>query len=137
MCTMQPCNLLFLLLFPPIFRRRRQPPADPHTVDNGLHDRLTSSVEGHLNHEELAVAFEETDDSNTYVVLINDEEQYSLWPEFKKIPDGWRAVGMKGTRQECSGYVDKVWTDMRPLSLRQSMQATQERQAAAGTPGDS
>ncbi|HEU4655559.1 MAG TPA: MbtH family NRPS accessory protein [Steroidobacteraceae bacterium] len=58
-----------------------------------------------------------------YIVLINDEEQYSLWPKHRPIPNGWRAVGKEGTEAECSQYVDEVWTDMRPLSLRNRMQA--------------
>ena len=67
------------------------------------------------------MAFEE-EDQRTYVVLINDEEQYSLWPQGKDVPAGWRAVGKEGSREECSQYVDEVWTDMRPLSLRKQME---------------
>lgn len=62
-----------------------------------------------------------SDEAITYTVLINDEEQYSLWPEHKAVPAGWRAVDFQGTQQECSAYVDRVWTDMRPLSLRKAM----------------
>jgi MbtH protein len=61
-------------------------------------------------------------DERIHIVLINDEEQYSLWLKGKKIPDGWRAVGKEGTVAECSSYVDEVWTDMRPLSLRRKME---------------
>ncbi len=53
-----------------------------------------------------------------YCVLINDEEQYSLWPTFRDPPPGWREVGKRGTKEECMSYVDEVWTDMRPKSLR-------------------
>ncbi|MFI9450700.1 MbtH family protein [Amycolatopsis sp. NPDC052450] len=60
-------------------------------------------------------------DENTYQVLINDEEQYSLWPSEKEIPEGWRATGHRGSRQECMDHVDEVWTDMRPRSLRERM----------------
>jgi MbtH protein len=56
-----------------------------------------------------------------YQVLVNHEEQYSLWPTFKAIPTGWRQVGPIGNRQDCLAYVESVWTDMRPLSLRRSM----------------
>lgn len=56
-----------------------------------------------------------------YIVLINEEEQYSLWLKQKEIPKGWRAVGKEGSKSECSKYVDEVWTDMRPLSLRVKM----------------
>jgi MbtH protein len=57
-----------------------------------------------------------------YVVVINDEEQYSIWPEGREIPAGWRAVGKSGTKDECLAYVEEVWTDMRPLSLRRQME---------------
>jgi MbtH protein len=53
-----------------------------------------------------------------YMVLVNDEEQFSLWPRDKSVPNGWRSVGKEGTRAECAQYVDEMWTDMRPLSLR-------------------
>jgi MbtH protein len=66
---------------------------------------------------------DEQDDTRVYIVLINQEEQYSLWRKTKQIPPGWRAVGKEGTRAECSAYVDSVWTDMRPLSLRKKMDA--------------
>ncbi len=64
---------------------------------------------------------EELEDQRTYIVLINEEGQYSLWPKGREIPGGWRAVGKEGSRSECSQYVDQVWTDMRPLSLRKQM----------------
>lgn len=56
-----------------------------------------------------------------YQVLANDEEQFSLWPASHDVPAGWRSVGKQGTKQECMEYVDEVWTDMRPLSLRERM----------------
>jgi MbtH protein len=59
-----------------------------------------------------------------YVVVLNDEEQYSIWPMGKPLPAGWRAEGMSGTEEECSAHIDTVWTDMRPLSLRQAMDGT-------------
>jgi MbtH protein len=64
---------------------------------------------------------EDSQESRIFIVLINEEEQYSLWPKGKKIPNGWTAVGPEGTQEECSKYVDEVWTDMRPLSLRKKM----------------
>ncbi len=63
----------------------------------------------------------DSQDERTYVVLVNDEDQYSLWLKGKVIPPGWRAVGKEGTQADCSAYVDEVWTDMRPLSLRRKM----------------
>jgi MbtH protein len=61
-----------------------------------------------------------------YLVLINHEEQYSLWPSYKPIPAGWKAIGEERTKNECLAYVDEVWTDMRPLSLRQQMEKLQK-----------
>lgn len=61
------------------------------------------------------------EDLTTYKVVVNDEEQYSIWPDYKEIPKGWRAVGKSGGKAECLEYINEVWTDMRPLSLRQKM----------------
>ncbi|NDU72012.1 MbtH family NRPS accessory protein [Actinomadura sp. DSM 109109] len=65
----------------------------------------------------------EDDDERTYRVVINHEEQYSIWPEDREIPAGWRAEGTQGTKPECLAHIDQVWTDMRPLSLRRQMEA--------------
>jgi MbtH protein len=62
-------------------------------------------------------------DDARYQVLRNDQDQYSLWPTGLEVPAGWSQVGTEGTRDECSAYVDEVWTDMRPLSLRERMDA--------------
>ncbi|WP_299485549.1 MbtH family NRPS accessory protein [Acaryochloris sp. IP29b_bin.137] len=56
-----------------------------------------------------------------YRVVISDEGRYSIWPEFKEIPWGWRAEGKQGSKQECLDYIAEVWTDMRPLSLQKIM----------------
>ncbi len=53
-----------------------------------------------------------------YKVVVNHEEQYSIWPAFKTTPLGWREEGIQGTKQECLEHIEKVWVDMRPLSLR-------------------
>lgn len=63
----------------------------------------------------------EKDDQDTYLVVLNDEEQYSIWWADRDLPAGWRAEGTRGTREECLARIDEVWTDMRPLSLRQRM----------------
>jgi MbtH protein len=60
-------------------------------------------------------------DEAIYRVVMNDEEQYSIWPDDKKIPDGWHAVGTRGSKAECLQYIEETWTDMRPLSLRKRM----------------
>ena len=66
---------------------------------------------------------ENTDHEMVYRVVISDEERYSIWPDYKEIPWGWRADTKSGSKQECLDYIKDVWTDMRPLSLRQRMQA--------------
>lgn len=63
------------------------------------------------------------DDDARYEVLRNDEEQYSLWLAELDVPAGWHKVGMAGSKDECTAYVDKVWTDMRPRSLRERMES--------------
>lgn len=61
------------------------------------------------------------EDTRTYKVVINHEEQYSIWLADKPVPRGWREVGKEAPKTECLAYIDQVWTDMRPLSLRKSM----------------
>lgn len=67
----------------------------------------------------------------TMKVLMNDEEQYSLWPSYLEVPGGWRETGMTGSREECLDYVREVWKDMRPRSLREQMEAAAETNATA------
>jgi MbtH protein len=62
-------------------------------------------------------------DTTIYRVVVNHEEQYSIWPDWKEIPAGWREAGKVGPKDECLAYIKDVWTDMRPLSLRQRMDA--------------
>lgn len=61
------------------------------------------------------------EDKNIYQVVMNGEEQYSIWRADRDIPAGWRAAGKQGLKAECLAYIEEVWTDMRPLSLRQQM----------------
>ncbi|MFF5142328.1 MbtH family protein [Streptomyces sp. NPDC013157] len=65
---------------------------------------------------------DERDDDQTYHVVINDEEQYSIWWADRELPAGWRAEGTTGSRAACLAHIDEVWTDMRPLSLRRRME---------------
>lgn len=51
-------------------------------------------------------------------VVVNDEDQHSVWPVGRELPDGWRAEGTTGSRQDCLAHIDRVWTDLRPRSLR-------------------
>lgn len=57
-------------------------------------------------------------------VVVNEEEQYSIWPEYRSLPAGWCETGMTGTRDECLAHIDRVWKDMRPASLRRRMEGT-------------
>jgi MbtH protein len=57
--------------------------------------------------------------NDPYQVVVNHEEQYSLWPLDRQPPPGWRAEGFTGSRQECLDHIDAVWTDMRPCSVRE------------------
>jgi MbtH protein len=58
------------------------------------------------------------DPDGTFAVLVNDEEQHSLWPSHLPVPAGWRKVHGDDTRQSCLDYVEEHWTDLRPLSAR-------------------
>ena len=58
------------------------------------------------------------DDNGTFYVLINAEEQHSLWPTFAAIPDGWTVVFGEATRTDCLAYVEQNWPDIRPKTLR-------------------
>jgi MbtH protein len=60
-------------------------------------------------------------DDTVFHVVVNHEEQYSIWPDYKEIPEGWTAVGKTGPKAECLAHIAEVWTDMRPLSLRRHM----------------
>lgn len=61
------------------------------------------------------------DDTTIYKVVVNHEEQYSIWAADRENPLGWNNAGKQGTKQDCLAYIEEVWTDMRPLSLRQKM----------------
>lgn len=65
---------------------------------------------------------DEQEDTTIYTVVVNHEEQYSIWPADRELPLGWNAVGKSGLKAECLAYIEEVWTDMRPLSLRKKME---------------
>ena len=75
---------------------------------------------------------DEQDDA-VYRVVVNHEDQYSIWPDFKEIPLGWRDVRRKGTKDDCLAYINEVWTDMRPLSLRRRMEADAQGRVSASS----
>ena len=70
-------------------------------------------------------------DDGEYMVLVNDEEQHSLWPAFKPIPAGWRQVGPVGPKAQCLAYVEAAWPDISPRSVRERLAG-----AGRGTPGE-
>jgi MbtH protein len=69
--------------------------------------------------------------SAKYHVVVNDEEQYSIWAGDRPAPAGWHDIGVAGTKDECLAHIETVWTDMRPRSLREAM-----RPAADGIESD-
>jgi len=69
---------------------------------------------------------DEHEDKTIYMVVVNDEEQYSIWPAAKQLPLGWRDAGKHGSKAECLAYIEEVWSDMRPLSLRKKMDKKME-----------
>ncbi|KAB8145063.1 MbtH family NRPS accessory protein [Chloroflexia bacterium SDU3-3] len=71
---------------------------------------------------------DEREDTTIYAVVVNHEEQYSIWPADRELPLGWNKVGKEGLKADCLEYIHEVWTDMRPLSLRKMM----EEQARQG-----
>ena len=68
------------------------------------------------------------EDNRAYKVVVNHEEQYSIWFADREAPAGWREVGKSGTKAECLAHIKEVWTDMRPLSLRKAMEADAQKQ---------
>ena len=64
----------------------------------------------------------DSEDTTIYKVVVNHEEQYSIWPEYRDNPLGWNDAGKVGPKDECLAYIKEVWTDMRPLSLRKKME---------------
>lgn len=72
---------------------------------------------------------DEREDTTLYNVVVNHEEQYSIWPVDREIPPGWNSVGKSGLKAECLAFVKEVWTDMRPLSLRKKMEEQEKERA--------
>ncbi len=70
---------------------------------------------------------DEKEDTTQYKVVLNHEEQYSIWPVDRENPLGWRDAGKSGTKAECLAHIKEVWTDMRPLSLRKKMEEAAQK----------
>jgi MbtH protein len=87
--------------------------------------RSTSeNLQEHFNLEENDEMDDNNEDSGTlYYVVMNHEEQYSIWRADREVPRGWSIVGEKANKQHCLDHIKEVWTDMRPLSLRKQMEA--------------
>lgn len=64
----------------------------------------------------------DADPKARFRVVVNHEEQYSIWPADRELPLGWRAVGVEGEKEHCLAHIREVWTDMRPLSLRKALE---------------
>ncbi|MEM6846625.1 MAG: MbtH family protein [Pseudomonadota bacterium] len=76
------------------------------------------------------------DERYEFMVLVNDEEQHSLWPTFKDIPPGWRQVGPVGKKEVCLAYVEEAWPDITPLSVRKALAEAKARREQADTSDD-
>jgi uncharacterized protein YbdZ (MbtH family) len=74
------------------------------------------------------------DDTTNYDVVVNHEQQYSIWPDYREVPLGWTKVGKSGLKAECLAYIKEVWTDMRPLSLRKKMEEIAKKGPPPSTP---
>lgn len=74
------------------------------------------------------MAWDEEDDNTIYKVVINHEEQYSIWPVSRDLPLGWDPTGFEGTKKQCLEHIEEVWTDMLPLSLRKKMEEMERQQ---------
>jgi uncharacterized protein YbdZ (MbtH family) len=80
------------------------------------------------------MASSDEQDTQPYAVVVNAEEQYSIWPEGREVPRGWRLAGKTGLKSACLAYIGEVWTDMRPQSLREKMTMSAGDQALTPTP---
>ncbi len=72
------------------------------------------------------------DENQEFNVVINHEEQYSIWPADRENALGWNDVGVSGPKQKCLDHIEEVWTDMRPLSLRKKMEEDARKAAEKG-----
>ena len=77
-------------------------------------------IPGHVERLEWDM-IEATDENETFAVVVNEEEQFSIWPARQGLPLGWRPFGFRGTKQDCLAQIKVLWVDMRPLSLRIAM----------------
>lgn len=81
--------------------------------------------------------YSDNEDKTIYKVVVNDEEQYSIWPDYSENPRGWNDVGKVGPKVECLTYIKEAWTDMRPRSLRKKMEEMAQKPSAPASSGRS
>jgi MbtH protein len=74
----------------------------------------------------IMMSREDREDTTIYKAVVNDEEQYSIWPADRELPLGWHDAGKEGLKAEVLAWIEEVWTDMRPLSLRKKMDEIEE-----------
>jgi MbtH protein len=99
-----------------------------------LVDREAAVKSRLLLKKESAMDRDEKEDNTIYKVVVNHEEQYSIWPADRENALGWSDAGKTGLKQECLAYIKEVWTDMRPLSLRKKMEEAAKSAEASGPP---
>lgn len=75
------------------------------------------------------MGWNEEEDDRIYQAVVNHEEQYSIWPADRELPLGWQPAGKTGTKAEVLAWIEEVWTDMRPLSLRKKMEEAARAEA--------
>ncbi|HEY2915100.1 MAG TPA: MbtH family NRPS accessory protein [Candidatus Angelobacter sp.] len=85
-------------------------------------DCLLLHYAGLLTEKTMSRNEHDNEDTTIYKIVMNHEEQYSIWPDYKELPLGWRHAGKIGPKAECLAHIKEVWTDMRPLSLRRKME---------------
>ena len=71
-----------------------------------------------------------------YIVVVNHEEQYSIWPTFRPVPNGWSEAGIRGSKEQCLSHIEKVWTDITPKSVREALATARQTNTAGQTRGD-
>ena len=74
------------------------------------------------------MGLDEQEDTTIYKVVVNHEEQYSIWPEYREIPPGWKEAGKTGTKPECLVFIERIWQDTRPMTLRRMQEIKQQLQ---------
>jgi MbtH protein len=98
--------------------------------DGALHGRVPLARPGRYHHGIIRIELGSTqvaeeEDTQRYRAVVNDEEQYSIWLAHRDLPAGWYDTGVEGTKDECLAYIETAWTDMRPKSLRMTLEAAE------------